>query len=78
MLADKDTVSESFILTEIRGLNWSRGYKTFHAPQLSMKFIQKIIMMPINVQMLTIVGILTFISMVNTSSESFKALRVCF
>ena len=36
--------------------------------QLSMKFI-----MLINVKMSTIVGILTFISMINTVSESFKA-----
>ena len=39
--------------------------------QLSMKFI-----MLINVKMPTIVGILTFISMINTSSESMKARKV--
>ena len=36
--------------------------------QLSMKFI-----MLINIKMLTIVDILTFISSINTMSESFKA-----
>ena len=36
--------------------------------QLSMKFI-----LLINVKMPTIVGILTFISMINAASESFKA-----
>ena len=36
--------------------------------QLSMKFI-----LLINVKMPTIVGILTFISMINTASERFKA-----
>ena len=47
----------------------SRGYKTFSClTQLIMKFI-----MFINVKMLTIVGILTFISMMNTASESLKS-----
>ena len=41
--------------------------------QLSMKFI-----MLINVKMPTIVGILTFISMMNASSESLKAKKVNF
>ena len=36
--------------------------------QLSMKFI-----LPINVEMPTIVGILTFISMINITSEILKA-----
>ena len=39
--------------------------------QLRMKFI-----ILINVKMPTIVGILTFISMVNTTSESLKARKV--
>ena len=39
----------------------------FHA-QLNIKFI-----MLINVKMPTIVGILTFISMINTTNESLKA-----
>ena len=39
--------------------------------QLSTKFIKLI-----NVKMPTIVSILTFISMINTSSESFKARKV--
>ena len=46
-----------------------RGYKTFFlcSTQLSMKFI-----MLINVKMPTIVGILIFISRINTTSESLK------
>ena len=48
---------------------WPRGYKTFfHAPQLSTKFI-----LLINVKLPTIVGILTFISMINATSERLKA-----
>ena len=44
---------------------WPRGYKSLSwSNQLSMKFI-----MLINVKMPTIVGILTFMSMVNTISE---------
>ena len=39
--------------------------------QVSMKFI-----MLMNVKMPTIVGILTFISMINTTSESLKARKV--
>ena len=39
--------------------------------QLSMKFI-----MPLNVKMPTILGILTFISMINTATECFKARKV--
>ena len=42
---------------------WPRGY-----PQLSTKFI-----LLMNVKMPTIVGILTFISMINTTSERLKA-----
>ena len=38
--------------------------------QLSAKFILLINVMLINVKMPTIVGILTFISMINTSSET--------
>ena len=37
--------------------------------QLRMKFI-----IPVNVKMPTIVGILTFISMINTTSESLEAI----
>ena len=43
--------------------------KLFHA-QLSMKFI-----LLINVKMPTIVGILTFISRINTTPKSFKAIK---
>ena len=39
--------------------------------QLSKKFI-----MLINVKMPTVVGILTFISMINTASESLKARKI--
>ena len=46
-----------------------RGYKTLFIPnQLRTKFI-----LLINVKMPTIVGILTFISMINTTSETLKA-----
>ena len=61
--------------------NWTRSYvNIFHAEyvslglhknacstQLSMKFI-----LHINVKMSTIVGILTFISIINTTSEKLK------
>ena len=46
-----------------------RGYKTFScSTQLSTKFI-----LLINVKMPTIIGILTFITMINTTYESLKA-----
>ena len=49
--------------------NWPRGYKTFScSTQLSTKLI-----LLINVKMPTIVGILTFISMIKTTSERLKA-----
>ena len=48
---------------------WPRGYKTFSCQsQLSTIFI-----LLINVKMPTIVGILTFIRMINTTSERLKA-----
>ena len=47
-----------------------RLYNLFQA-QLSMKFV-----MLINVKMPTIVGILTFKSIINTTSESLKARKV--
>ena len=48
---------------------WPRGYKTFScSTQLSTNFI-----LLINVKMPTIVGILTFISMIDTTSEILKA-----
>ena len=48
---------------------WPRGYKTFLcSTQLSTKFI-----LLIYVKMSTIVGILTFISMMNATSERLKA-----
>ena len=48
-----------------------RLYKKNLAQQLSMKFI-----ILINVKMPTIVGILTFISMINNPSESLKAREI--
>ena len=45
--------------------------KISYSTQLSMKFI-----LLINVKMPTIVGILTFISMINTTSKSLKARKV--
>ena len=51
---------------------WPRGYKTFLcSTQLSIKFI-----MLINVKMPTIVGILTLISMINTTFVRLKARKV--
>ena len=49
---------------------WPRGYKTFfsYSTQLSTKFI-----LLINVKMPTIVGILTFRSMINATAERLKA-----
>ena len=48
-----------------------RVYKTFScSTQLSTKFI-----LLINIKMPTIVGILTFISMINATSEKLKASR---
>ena len=53
---------------------WPRGYKAFScSTQLSIKFI-----MLMNVKMPTIVGILTFISMINTTSENLKESEVSF
>ena len=49
--------------------SWPGGYKFFScSTQLSTKFI-----LLINVEMPTIVGILTFISMINTTSERLRA-----
>ena len=54
--------------------DWPRGYKPFLSPtQLSMTFI-----LPINVKIPTIVGILTYISRINTSYESLKAKNTNF
>ena len=50
-------------------MNRPRGYKTFScSTQLSTKFI-----LLINVKMPTIVGILTLISMIDTTAERLKA-----
>ena len=54
--------------------SWPPGYKTFLcSTQLSTKFI-----LLINVKMPTIVGILTFISMINTTSVRLKARNFFF
>ena len=50
----------------------SRGYKTM----FMLNSAEHEIIMLINVKMPTIVGILTFISMINTSSESMKARKI--
>ena len=56
-------------ITAVTNCIWPEGYKLFPcSPQLSTKFI-----MLINVKMPTIVGILTFISMINATSERLKA-----
>ena len=47
-------------------------YKNFFHAQLSMKFI-----LFINVKMPTFVGILTFISRIYKTSESYKARKIC-
>ena len=47
---------------------WPRDYKKKFHTQLIMKFI-----LLINVKMPTVVGILTFISIINTTSERHKA-----
>ena len=61
MLCNSGVVNSTLVLPH--------GYKKFFIfNQLSMKFI-----MLINVKMPTIVGILTFISMINTTSGSLKA-----
>ena len=60
-----------FVALELKrhSLARPRGYKTFScSTQLSMKFI-----LLLNVKMPTIVGILTFISKINTISEWLKA-----
>ena len=55
-----------------KGYTRVRGYKTFsHSTRLSKKFI-----LLINVKMPTIVGILTFNSIINTRSESLKVRKV--
>ena len=62
----------SFFELKIFDICFQRLYSFFHA-QACMKFI-----MLINVKMPTIVGILTFISMIKTTSESLKARKSIF
>ena len=66
----------------IRSLIWGYGhiYESERNPGLEViklfscsTQLSRILIMLINVKMLTIVGILTFISMINTTSERFKA-----
>ena len=66
-------MNERAIISQRTYLNsWPRGYKTFlWSTQLSMEFI-----MLINVKMPAIVGILTLISMINTTSESLKVRKI--
>ena len=55
--------------TSLLQMTWTRGYKTSScSTQLSTKFIRLI-----NVKMPTAVGILTFMSRINTTSEILKA-----
>ena len=51
-----------------------QGCNFFHVQQLSMEFI--FFIMFINVKMPTVVGILTFITMLKTTPESLKARKV--
>ena len=76
-------IQHSYDVICFLGSNCSQSYRHVGGPgleviklfswstQLSRKFI-----MLINVKMPTIVGILTFISMINTPSESLKAKKV--
>ena len=56
-------------------ITWPRRYKTFliYSTKLTTKFI-----LLITVKMSTIVGILTFISMIDTTTESLKARKSVF
>ena len=73
-----DTVTN--IRKQLSPLSFSLGTKPgpdvikhfLYSPQLSIQFIMLII-----VKMPTIVGILTIISMINTTPESLKARKVC-
>ena len=63
--AFKFSVKDCSKFYKLRNEIWPRGYKLFSCSvQLSMKFV-----LLIHVKMPTIVGILTFISRINTTSE---------
>ena len=65
-------VISSLAIISLRKRELARGYKTFlYSTQLTTKFI-----LLINVKMPTIVGILTFISRIITTSESLKARKL--
>ena len=51
---------------------WPQGFKTFSV----LNSAEHEIIMLINVKMPTIVGILTFISLINTPLESFKVRKI--
>ena len=66
-----NTTSESLKARKVFILQHFSFYETFScSSQLSKKFI-----MLIDVKKLTIVGILTFVSMINTTSESLKTIK---
>ena len=69
------TVDHNIVTRNDCKKHWALGYKLFfRSTQVSSKFI-----MLINVKMPTIVGISTFISVTNTTSERLKArnLLIC-
>ena len=64
--------SDNEWVIKLVSMTWTRGYKTFFMlNSTEYKFI-----MLINVKMPTVVGILTFISMLNANCESLKARKV--
>ena len=67
-ILDKKNVQDSIRDLYVDSALGRTGPKVINSTQLSTKFI-----LLINVKMPTIVGILTFISMINTTSEIFKA-----
>ena len=64
----QDCFKNRYIFVTFMKLTWPRGYKKIMLNSASMKFI-----LLINVKMPTIVGILTLISMIYTTSERLKA-----
>ena len=68
ILFNKISVFNSSMAVSLNSIAWSQGYTTFLcSTQLSTKFI-----LLINVKMPTVVGILTFISMISIISERLK------
>ena len=70
---DIDLKQDTIDLSDTASVFRPRGYKTFFMLNSTE---QKKITMLINVKMPTVVGILTFISMINTTSEDLKARKV--